>query len=1330
MSAFDRFVGLVTGYSKTMIAVMLVATVAVSAGAPMVEQSSSLDQFQTDSEEADKLDYIEANFSTGEENTTTAQVIQRQPDGNVLDKESLLASLRYQQSIRSDDRTADSLAGDQPTVGIANVIAQTALVRDEATDVQRLATEIQQRNASIQRRQAALAENRSQLEADRAALQNRSDAVNATSERLRAGLVELRENPQLSPDTVFDRVAANSSVGLNETDRGIYRQAASDLRNAQSQQEVEAALRLGTRGVLADDLRALDAEGERLQERADRLQTQADELEADANELQSLADELETERSQLEAARNASLSAQIDQLESMNASAIDDTIGVVLSDDGESGAFAFMPTDYEPGSTEASATVVLITQEAETANAGSGAASETLTDAQLAIESLGESRGDDHEYLVFGAGIINDEISASQEDSLLIVGPLALLFVVVALVIAYRDLLDILLGLFGIGAVLGWTFGVMGWAGIDFNQIFVAVPVLLIGLSIDYAIHIFMRHREERVASDGLGPRRSMTVALSGVGIALVWVTATTVIGFLSNLVSPVGPIQEFGLVSSAGITAAFLVFTVLVPAMKVELDELFERYGFDREKRAFGTGGGAFSSALSLGSTAARRAPLAVIVLSLVITGAAAVGGSQVDTSFSQEDFLAEQPPEWTDELPEPFRPGDYTAKTSLQFVNDNFVRQDSQAQVLIESNGTSVASATALDRVNAAEESAAEQDVTVVLSNGEPDVRSPLSVMEGVAADNETFNATFTAADTDGDGVPDRNVGEVYDTLYEVAPDRAAGVIQREDGEYVAVRVVVSVEGGASGDAITEQMRTVADEAAADGLTVTATGSAILNKIVQDELLQTVIESLLITLVAVFLFLMITYRITEGSATLGAVTLLPVAFSVAWILGTMFVAGIPFNVLTGLITSLTVGLGVAYSIHLSERYNQELERTGDVWGAMDRAVTGTGGALLGSAATTVGGFGTLAFAILPPLQQFGIITGMTIIYAFLAAVLVLPSLLVVWTRVFGPDAAAAQIVDDSPDDGRGVVDVSENASAGSVDETDGVAAGRGEGDVAAGTPAVSDDADVANAQTADASNEDGFVSASVVTDDLRATRRLDRRYVAPGDTVVVEMRIEAPSGRFVLRESVAGDATLSVTDAEPEPVDVVERGDEVSVAFDLDEGSPTVTYELSVSDDIRDGAEVTLDGAVLTAERDRPVGGETTVTVVRDLFERIIAAGTVTDDDLRLARRRLEAGELSETQFDRVRRAWLRDDGDRALAPPDADARPAADDSPAGDTPADGVAGDEVGADTPTDAASDGASAGEGPATNGESSGRDPGATEDTPGRVGDPTGPGEED
>jgi predicted RND superfamily exporter protein len=615
-------------------------------------------------------------------------------------------------------------------------------------------------------------------------------------------------------------------------------------------------------------------------------------------------------------------------------------------------------------------------------------------------------------YVVFGFGVISQEIDQSLTDSLAIVAPMALLFVLLTLLVAYRDPLDIVLGLFGIGVVLTWTFGFMGLTGVAFNQIMIAVPVLLIGLSIDYAIHIFMRHREQRTAAETTDAvRGSMGVALGGVGIALTWVTATTVIGFLSNLTSPLPPIQDFGIVSSVGIVAALAVFGALVPALKVEFDELLERFGFDRKKRAFGTGGGRFSAVLSVGSVAARKAPAVVIAIALLISVAGAVGATQVSTEFSQESFIADEPADWLYELPEPFKPGEYSAKANLDYVNDNFAREDSQAQVLVRANGSrSLATPDTLARLNETAADMRELDTAFVGSDGEVAVTSPLSVMQTTAATNASFNATFQAADTDGDGVPEEDVEAVLAHLYRVNPDRAAQYVHREgtnDGyRYAAMRVVVPIQGGADTGAVTTELRAAASTMNGQGTGATATGSPVVNEIVQRELLETVIQSLLITLVAVFAFLMIAYRIQEGSATLGAFTLLPVALSVSWILGTMYAIDMPFNVLTGMITSLTVGLGVAYSIHVSERFNLELDRTGNVWTAMDRTITGTGGALLGSAATTVGGFGTLAFAIFPALEQFGVITGMTIIYAFLASVLVLPSLLVVWVRYFGPDA------------------------------------------------------------------------------------------------------------------------------------------------------------------------------------------------------------------------------------------------------------------------------------------------------------------------------------
>ncbi|MCG1003533.1 MMPL family transporter [Halobacterium noricense] len=1179
VSRIGDIAALVTKHSKAAIAIMLVLTLVVGAGAPMVSQSSSLDQFQTQSDESQKLDYIEENFTSGPDNTTTVQIVVR--DGNVLTKNALVGTLEYERALYDNETINETLASDSAITGIANVVATASIQQEEGRELQTTLREFEQLNQTVQ--------------SERAALEQRATELNATAESLRAELTFLRQNPGASVSAAFDRVRANSSVTLTDSHYATFEQAASDLRSASSQSEVEAAYRLGTQGVLETEYAALEA--------------RSDELEAQAERLQELGDELQTQRAEFENASDASLDEQLTQLRSLNDSQVESLVTTVLAG-GQNGGngqsvFGLMPTAYDPGSATAEATMLVATQQTDSeVPAGGQVTSDAIIDGQLAMQDLGEDR--DQDYLVFGGGIISHEINTSMTDSLLIVGPLAILFVLVALAVAYRDVLDIVLGLFGIGAVLAWTFGFMGWADIPFNQIMIAVPVLLIGLSIDYAIHIFMRHREERLgATDDpdrpADPRGSMRVALAGVGVALVWVTATTVIGFLSNLTSPVPPIGDFGIVSSVGILAALLVFGVLIPALKVEIDSFLESRGWDRKKRAFGTGGGRFSEVLSFGSKAARKAPAIVLVITLLVTAAGAYGATNVDTSFNQQDFLAEDPADWMKDLPEPFAPGEYTAKSNLNYVNKRFSPENSQAQVLIEGD---VATDSALQRIQAARDAAAEKNVTYTLANGEPAVQGPLSTMRSVAASNETFNATFNAADTDGDGVPDRNVEAVYDALYQTAPEQAGSYLHQTDDGYSAARLVVSTQGSASGDAITEQMRDVAEVASGDGLEATATGSAILNKIVQDQLLDTVIQSLLVTLVAVFAFLMATYRITDGSATLGAVTLLPVVLSVAWILGTMYVFSIPFNVLTGMITSLTVGLGVAYSIHLSERYMQELERTDTVWNAMRTAVTGTGGALLGSAATTVGGFGVLVFAILPPLQQFGVITGLTIVYAFLASVLVLPTLLVLWTKYFGPEDANFGGDGDDPD-----------------------------------PPADDSDESTTDAETATAA-----AGADTTAGADAATRTLSRTLVQPGGTITATVTVPAREGRVVLTETVRG-GTVTDYDTDPEPVDTVVDDDTVYVAWRLDGDAASLSYDVSVAETAPDGSDVELSGHVLADGDERAVGGDDGAAVVSDIFERVFAQAEVADADLAEASAAFEDGELTADQYDRVVREWARE-------------------------------------------------------------------------------------
>jgi predicted RND superfamily exporter protein len=699
-----------------------------------------------------------------------------------------------------------------------------------------------------------------------------------------------------------------------------------------------------------------------------------------------------------------SLGEQIAQLESMTPAAVDRTTRRVLAEDAPRRALFYQPTDYEAGTATSNATMVLVFATGETGQV-SGAASDELVASQLAMKAIATERlGEDS--LAFGSGLVRDELGRSVDDSLQLLVPFVVLFVVGVLALTYRDAFDLALSLVGLGAVLLWTLGFMGWAGITLIQLYVPVLIFLIGLGIDFGIHVVMRHREES-AADGDGDRRpAMARALAGVGLALVMVTVTTAVGFLSNGISDVTAIRNFGLIAAWGVAAALFVFGAVVPALKLELESLSGRSA-GGGRGAFGTSG-TTARVLGGGASLARRAPVAIVVVAVVVAGGGVAVGSTVDTTFEQTAFMAQDPPEWTDSLPGPMATGEYEVRDTLAYTNRRFIRHDLQTQILIEGD---VTRDDALERIHDARQAVNARESTYYLANGEPATSSALSVLDQAVAANESFAATVDRLDGDGDGVPDRNVERVFDELFRIRPALAGNVIHREDGAYVDTRLTVSLTGTTGSAQATREARATARALDGDGLEATATGRPVLFEAIQEELAATIVEAMAITFGLIVGLLALIYRRRFGSATLGLVAAVPVTLALGWLVGTMWLLGLSFNALTALITSISVGLGVDYAIHMTDRYADELDERGDVAGALETAVRGTGGALLGSAATTAGGFGVLVFAIVPPIAQFGAVSALSIVYAFLSTVAVLPSLLVLWTRYAAPAGLTAEV-------------------------------------------------------------------------------------------------------------------------------------------------------------------------------------------------------------------------------------------------------------------------------------------------------------------------------
>lgn len=712
---------------------------------------------------------------------------------------------------------------------------------------------------------------------------------------------------------------------------------------------------------------------------------------------------------------DADLLTQYETIEDASEDELLATISATF-DGGEETAF-YLPTTYETGSTESDALRMTFTfEETGETNTGGMAQSDEL----FALADTADGY-DSPAVFVDGAPAFADVNEELLNDAAWLVIPAILLMLLLVLGFAYRDLTDVLIGFTGTVFALIWTAGLMGWMGLLNQQTAIIAPVLVAALSIDFGFHVFMRYREYRKPEEGV--RAALSRSTAAVTVAFVLVTVTAAIGFLSNQISPVGVLRDLGVAITLGVVAALVIFTTLVPALKVSADGLWERFGFDRRKTALGKGG-YLSRVLSGGAVLAQRGAVAVIAVALIAGLLGGLAFTELDREAWQEaDF--DDVPEWQTNLPGPlaFEAHQSEPVRDLTYVQNQFQSDQSGlaeggsgfTTMLIEGDN-GVATEEAMTALDTGHDAAADADSDIVLQQDETvPVNSPLSLMEQVAAEDEEFAASFEAADTTGNGVPDSDLEPLYDELFELVPEEAAQVIERtDDGSYESMLLFVPAQ-QESGSSRADVMYTIADEMADEsGHAVTAVGVGTFNDAEMSEISEGIVWTLLLAMAGVLVALTAVYRVVHGSFTLGLVTVVPIALALGLVFGGMYLVGQPLTLVTALLVSITVGLGIDYNIHISDRFGQELEQGADIQTALEETVTGTGGALLGSATTSGGAFSLLVLVPEPQLTSFGIIVALALTVSFLLSVFVLPSLLWLWGQ-YGSGTATRRSSSDA---------------------------------------------------------------------------------------------------------------------------------------------------------------------------------------------------------------------------------------------------------------------------------------------------------------------------
>jgi hypothetical protein len=268
--------------------------------------------------------------------------------------------------------------------------------------------------------------------------------------------------------------------------------------------------------------------------------------------------------------------------------------------------------------------------------------------------------------------------------------------------------------------------------------------------------------------------------------------------------------------------------------------------------------------------------------------------------------------------------------------------------------------------------------EEIAAVLRNHSGDA----SDAEGLLIDAEALQAT--AREARGDFRADRARGELRamlpPTLQEDATlqKRLRGDLWELNHHHVLVPA-----GAAQGEA---------------ALTAEQTGIPLIYKHLDDNLVKTQIVSLLITAVLVMVMIALQFR----SLVAGLLGVIPLGLTVLINFGVMSYLGVAIDTATVLVGSIAIGIGIDYTIHFLWRFRSEAARHSGSLEVLDATLETTGRAIFINAFTVGLGFLVLIFASVVPLRHFGWLTSLTMASSALAALCVLPAVILVFKPRF----------------------------------------------------------------------------------------------------------------------------------------------------------------------------------------------------------------------------------------------------------------------------------------------------------------------------------------
>ena len=574
-----------------------------------------------------------------------------------------------------------------------------------------------------------------------------------------------------------------------------------------------------------------------------------------------------------------------------------------------------------------------------------------------------------------------------------------------------RTFSDLFLSLGAILLSIGWMQGagtILGPGYLDIigapNQVSQIAPIILIGLGVDYAIHFTSRYREEIGSGNTIAG--STTSTLKSVGVALTLATLATIVGFLTNIVSPLPELKDFGILVSTGIFFAFFLVMTFVPAIRTLLDKRAENKNKINNDAFSSSGESVLNKVAASSGIIPKKLKIVALILLFSISGYGYFSFTNLETIFEFTDFLPEDDPvvQTLGLLTEEFG-GGFGETTSVLIEGDDLATPEVHNALIESINNLAEKENIVVYAGNVAAESVIGTVGQLMVPQGAAPGAPPAIPDMELIGTLGSYGVDLMSGAQGIDALKVKDTGNVqglYEYLVESDPESfLANLYFNENNKVTAQQVRITTSAGSLGAA---QLRDDIYEAfqpmSTIGVSIAATNDAIVTQSVSDLISESQFQSLIFAILASMIFLVLYYMIDIRKPFLGVITILPV---VAIVMGTylgMYFLDIPLNPVTSTLSGLAIGIGVPFVIHVTNRFRETLLVADSPVDAVRTTLKTTGGSLFGSAFTTMAGFGILMTSSLKPFQQMGQVVVVALGFALVASILILPTLLVFWAN------------------------------------------------------------------------------------------------------------------------------------------------------------------------------------------------------------------------------------------------------------------------------------------------------------------------------------------